>query len=80
MAELKCPHCGQAFTVDDTELSSIIQQIRDKEFEKDIEKRISELKEHMMKVTILQIMVIIIIINYYIAIWNILKKKLLILI
>ena len=48
MAELKCPHCGQAFTVDDTELSSIIQQIRDKEFEKDIEKRISELKEHMM--------------------------------
>lgn len=48
MAELKCPHCGQAFTVDDTELSSIIQQIRDKEFEKDIEKRISELKEHML--------------------------------
>ena len=36
MAELKCPHCGQAFTVDDTELSSIVQQIRDKEFEKDI--------------------------------------------
>ena len=31
MAELKCPHCGQAFTVDDTEVSSIIQQIRDKE-------------------------------------------------
>lgn len=48
MAELKCPHCGQTFTVDDTELSSIVQQIRDKEFEKDIEKRISELKEHMM--------------------------------
>lgn len=48
MAELKCPHCGQAFTVDDTELSSIVQQIRDKEFEKGIEKRISELKEHML--------------------------------
>lgn len=48
MAELQCPHCGQAFTVDDTELSSIVQQIRDKEFEKDIEKRISELKDHMM--------------------------------
>lgn len=48
MAELKCPHCEQAFTVDDTELSSIVQQIRDKEFEKDIEKRISELKEHML--------------------------------
>lgn len=48
MAELKCPHCGQAFTVDDTELSSIVQQIRDKEFEKDIEKRVSELKENML--------------------------------
>ena len=42
MAELKCPHCGQAFTVDDTELSSIIQQIRDKEFEKDLTNRVSE--------------------------------------
>lgn len=48
MAELKCPHCGQAFTVDDTELSSIVQQIRDKEFKKDLEKRISELKDHML--------------------------------
>ena len=47
MAELKCPHCGQAFTVDDTELGSIVQQIRDKEFEKDLNSRISELEEHM---------------------------------
>ncbi len=49
MAELKCPHCGQAFTVDDTELSSILQQIRDSEFEKDLNKRISELEEHMQE-------------------------------
>lgn len=27
MAELKCPHCGQAFTVDDAELSSIVTMI-----------------------------------------------------
>ena len=47
MAELKCPHCGQAFTVDDTELSSIIQQIRDKEFERDLSSRVSELEEHL---------------------------------
>ena len=47
MAKLKCPHCGQAFTVDDTEVSSIIQQIRDKEFQKDLESRVSELEEHM---------------------------------
>lgn len=49
MAELKCPHCGQAFTVDDTELSSIIQQIRDKEFEKDLRSRISELEAHLQE-------------------------------
>ncbi len=46
MAELKCPHCGQAFTVDDTELGSIMKQIRDKEFEKDLSNRVSELEKH----------------------------------
>ena len=49
MAELKCPHCGQAFTVDDTELSSIVQQIRDKEFEKDLTKRTEELQRHLQE-------------------------------
>ena len=49
MAELKCPHCGQAFTVDDTELSSITQQIRDKEFEKDLKSRMSELETHLQE-------------------------------
>ena len=47
MAELKCPHCGQAFTVDDAELGSIIQQIRDSEFEKDLTRRTSELEKHL---------------------------------
>lgn len=50
MAELKCPHCGQAFTVDDTELSSIIKQIRDREFEKDIHTRLEqENKRHELE-------------------------------
>jgi hypothetical protein len=49
MAELRCPHCGQAFTVDDTELSSIVKQIRDAEFERDLRDRIDELKEHLDK-------------------------------
>ncbi len=47
MAELKCPHCGTAFTVDDTELSSLVQQIRDKEFEKDLSQRTNELERHL---------------------------------
>ncbi len=49
MAELKCPHCGQAFTVDDAELGSIIAQIRDREFDKEVKGRIEELKEHMQQ-------------------------------
>jgi hypothetical protein len=47
MAELKCPHCGQAFTVDDAELSSIISQIRDKEFTRDLEKRLDEITANL---------------------------------
>lgn len=47
MAELKCPHCGQAFTVDDTELSSIVKQIRDSEFEKDLTERVSDMRAHI---------------------------------
>ncbi len=47
MAELKCPHCGQAFTVDDAELGSIISQIRDAEFEKDLSSRLDELTGHL---------------------------------
>ncbi len=47
MAELKCPHCGQAFTVDDAELGSIISQIRDAEFEKELDKKAGMLTEHL---------------------------------
>ena len=47
MPTLKCPHCGQAFTVDDTELSSLVKQIRDKEFEKELNARVQELRTHL---------------------------------
>ncbi len=47
MAELKCPHCGQAFTVDDAELGSIIAQIRDAEFDKELNRKAAELTEHL---------------------------------
>ena len=47
MAELKCPNCGQIFTVDDTALSSIIGQIRDKEFTKDLNKRVQEMESNI---------------------------------
>ena len=49
MAELKCPHCGQAFTVDNTELNSIVQQIRDREFEKELDTRAAQIEKHMIE-------------------------------
>lgn len=49
MAELRCPHCGQAFTVDDTELSSLIQQIRDQEFNKEVRSRVSDVEKHLQE-------------------------------
>lgn len=54
MAELKCPHCGQAFTVDDTELSAIVKQIRDAEFEKDLSERTTELERHLNSIHALE--------------------------
>ena len=47
MAELRCPHCGQAFTVDDAELGSIVQQIHDQEFDKAVNLRVSEFQKHI---------------------------------
>lgn len=49
MAELKCPHCGQVFTVDGNELNSIIKQIRDNEFNQDVNERVEEAKRHLIQ-------------------------------
>ena len=45
MREIKCPNCGQVFQVDETGYAQIVQQIRDKEFEKELERREEELEE-----------------------------------
>ena len=36
MNEIKCPNCGTVFKIDENEYQSIVKQIRDKEFEKEI--------------------------------------------
>lgn len=42
MNEIKCPKCGTVFKVDETEYASIARQIRNDEFEKELERRIAE--------------------------------------
>ncbi|MBO6146223.1 MAG: DUF2130 domain-containing protein [Lachnospiraceae bacterium] len=37
MQEIRCPHCGEVFQIDDSNYESLAKQIRDKEFYKDIE-------------------------------------------
>ena len=46
MEQIKCPHCGEYFTIDESGYTAIVNQIRDKEFEKQIEKNKKELKEN----------------------------------
>ena len=39
MQEIKCPNCGEVFTVDESSYDSIVKQVRDKEFSKEIQDR-----------------------------------------
>lgn len=39
MQEIKCPNCGEVFQVDESSYDSIVKQVRDKEFSKEIEER-----------------------------------------
>lgn len=47
MKELKCPNCGSFFTVDEADYASIVSQVRNTEFEAEMERRIADLhKQH----------------------------------
>ena len=39
MAEIKCPHCGEVFQVDETEYAQIVRQVRDAEFQRELAAR-----------------------------------------
>ncbi len=45
MQEIKCPSCGKVFQVDDAGYAQIVQQVRDKEFTKELERREYELAQ-----------------------------------
>ncbi len=49
MAEIKCPKCGTVFTIDESEYASIVQQVRDAEFERALQKRLSDEREKSEK-------------------------------
>lgn len=45
MPEIRCPKCGSVFQVDETGYDQIAQQIRDKEFTKELERRKTEMDD-----------------------------------
>ena len=40
MHEIKCPHCGKTFTIDEARYADIAKQVRDSEFEKQLHERL----------------------------------------
>lgn len=45
MKELRCPHCNQVFKVDESSYASILSQVKNHEFDKELSQRLAELKE-----------------------------------
>ena len=43
MQEIKCPNCGEVIQVDESDYAQIVQQVRDKEFEKELTRREQEM-------------------------------------
>ena len=45
--EIKCPHCGTVFQVDEKDYESVIAQIKNHEFLEEVSKKEKELKEKL---------------------------------
>lgn len=46
MQEIKCPNCGEVIQVDESDYAQIVQQVRDKEFEKELTRRSQEINNN----------------------------------
>ena len=44
MQEIRCPNCGEVIQVDESDYAQIVQQVRDKEFEKELARRTQEME------------------------------------
>ena len=45
MKELKCPQCGNVFTVDENDYAALLNQVKNAEFERVLSRRIHELEQ-----------------------------------
>ena len=55
MNEIKCPHCGKEFTVDEASYADILNQVRTKEFNEEIHEKLAQAKaQHDSQVALLE--------------------------
>ncbi len=47
MNQIKCPHCGTVFTINEADYSSIVTQIKDHVFEEELQKREKEIESRI---------------------------------
>ena len=47
MEQIKCPHCGEVFTIDESHYESIVKQIKDAEFLKELAKKEADFNEKL---------------------------------
>ena len=55
MQQIKCPKCGEVFQVDEAGYAAIVKQVRDKEFQKEVEKQekaLTDAKESAVKLAV----------------------------
>ena len=45
MNEIKCPNCGKVFSVDEASYASVVNQVRTREFQADVERRVKEVEK-----------------------------------
>ena len=46
MKELKCPHCGNVFTVDENDYAALLNQVKNAEFESELARRVHEMEQN----------------------------------
>ena len=47
--ELKCPHCGKVFRIDEGDYVELVQQVRNQEFDRELHNRLQQLEESKKK-------------------------------
>lgn len=58
MNEIKCPKCGEKFSIDETQYASIVKQVKDKEFTKELKNRevqFEKEKKNLLQLTKLEL-------------------------